>query len=178
MTQWRKAVALSSRNPVASKARKAARNGAPARRSSGDNWLDAFIPYRLYRATAKLNGKLLTRLRSLRINPSRWRVLSVLKAYGALSIGEIAQATLTEQPTVSRVVAQLEKEGRVLRRSSARDSRVVQISLTQQGIDAFNQIATTALKHEELAFRDISRKEIALLLAILDQIEDNMQASE
>jgi DNA-binding MarR family transcriptional regulator len=171
--------ASNSRNPAASKARRAAKDGGPARRSSsGDNWLDSFIPYRLYRATAKLNGKLLTRLRSLRINPSRWRVLSVLKAYGALSIGEIAEATLTEQPTVSRVVAQLEKEGRVLRRSSAKDSRMVQISLTAQGIDAFNQIASTALRHEELAFRDISRKEIAALLAILDQIEDNMQASE
>lgn len=141
----------------------------------GDQWLDDFIPYRLYRATTRLNAKLLSRLRALRINPARWRVLSVLKAYGPLSIGEIAEATLSEQPTVSRVVAQLEKEERVVRRLSAEDSRVAEISLTRQGVDAFNQIVPTALKHQELAFRDVSQKDIAALVAILNKIENNIQ---
>lgn len=145
---------------------------------AADRWLDDFLPYRLYRASAKLNGKLLTRLRMLRINPSRWRVLSVLKAYGPLSIGEIAEATLTEQPTISRIVAQLEKEGRVVRRLSPTDSRVAQISITQEGIDAFNQIAPTALRHEQLAIRDISRKDIARLIAVLNKIESNIQESD
>jgi MarR family transcriptional regulator, organic hydroperoxide resistance regulator len=144
----------------------------------GDQWLDDFIPYRLYRATTKLNAKLLSRLRALRINPARWRVLSVLKAYGPLSIGEIAEATLSEQPTVSRVVAQLEKEERVVRRLSAEDSRVAEISLTKQGVDAFNQIVPTALKHQELAFRDVSQKDIAALMTLLNKIESNLQLYE
>lgn len=143
-----------------------------------DRWLDSFIPYRLYRVTNKLNAKLLNRLRTQRINPSQWRVLSVLKAYGALSIGGIVDATLMEQPTVSRVVAQLEKEERVTRRLSAADSRVAEISLTKQGIDAFNQIVPSALKHQELAFRDISQKDIATLVTILNKIESNFQLYE
>jgi DNA-binding MarR family transcriptional regulator len=163
-----------SRNIKKSKVSRA----ADAASEMGDQWLDSFIPYRLYRTTARLNAKLLSKLRVLRINPARWRVLSVLKAYGPLSIGEIAEATLTEQPTVSRVVAQLEKEGRVVRRLSAEDSRVAEISLTKQGVDTFNQIVPAALQHQELALRGISQKDLAALVAILSKIENNIQLYE
>ena len=54
---------------------------------AGDNWIEGFVPYRLYRVTNRLNAKLLGKLKSLRINPSQWRVLSVLKAYGTLNMG-------------------------------------------------------------------------------------------
>lgn len=153
-------------------------NRAASKAANGDRWLDTYIPYRLYCATAKLNGKLLSRLRASRINPARWRVLGVLRAYGSLSVGQIAEATLTEQPTVSRVVAQLEREGRVRRRLSTEDSRVTRISLTRQGVEAFNQIAPTALRHEALAIRGLSKDEISTLLALLDQVEDNIRAHD
>ena len=47
--------------------------------------------------------------------------------YGPMSIGGIVETTLMEQPTTSRVVAQLEREGHVGRRLSDRDSRVAEI---------------------------------------------------
>jgi DNA-binding MarR family transcriptional regulator len=143
--------------------------------NAGDGWLDEFIPYQLYRVTNKLNAKLLSRLRTRRINPSKWRVLSVLKAYGWSSIGRIVETTLLEQPTVSRVVAQLEREKLVVRRASTMDSRVTEISLTPLGLEAFSHIVPAALSHQELAFRDISRKEIETLVAILTKIERNIQ---
>ena len=79
----------------------------------GNGWLDDFVPYQLYRVTNKLNARLLKRLKTMRINSSQWRVLSVLRAYGPLSIGRIVETTLMEQPTTSRVVAQLERVGHV-----------------------------------------------------------------
>ncbi len=120
--------------------------------SRGDNWIDDFTPYLLYRVTSKLNAKLMGKLRASRINPSQWRVLSVLRAYGTLSVGKIVEFTLMEQPTVSRVVAQLEQEGRVVRRWSASDSRVAEVTLTEPGVEAFNEIYPTALRHQSLAF--------------------------
>src|SRR5882724_7998917 len=90
------------------------------RARTGDLWLDSFFPYRLYRASKKLQLRLQTRLRALRMSSSQWRVISVLKAYGALSIGEIVEATLMEQPTISRVVARLEKTGPPPRRPPTR----------------------------------------------------------
>jgi MarR family transcriptional regulator, organic hydroperoxide resistance regulator len=173
-----KAAAKRSNTPATRPSRRA----GPQRRltagvpGSGDHWLDDFIPYHLYRVTNKLNARLLHRLRTMRINPSQWRVLSVLKSNGPSSITDIVEATLMEQPTVSRVVSNLEREGRVTRRPSERDSRIAEISLTAKGVEAFNQIVPAALRHQELAFRNISAADIAGLVATLDKIESNIEA--
>jgi MarR family transcriptional regulator, organic hydroperoxide resistance regulator len=139
-----------------------------------DYWLDTFVPYHLYRVTNKLNARLLKRLKSRRINSSQWRVLSVLRAYGSLSISRIVETTLLEQPTTSRVVAQLERIGHVQRRPSDRDSRVAEISITAAGLEAFGGIVPSALKHQTLAFQDISPRKMALLVEVLQQIEHNI----
>lgn len=139
-----------------------------------DRWLDDFVPYHLYRVTNKLNARLLKRLKTMRINSSQWRVLSVLRAYGPMSIGRIVETTLMEQPTTSRVVAQLERVGHVKRRLSDRDSRVAEISITAAGMKAFGGIVPAALKHQSLAFQNVSAKEIALLIDILKKIEHNI----
>ena len=143
---------------------------------TGDNWIEGFVPYRLYRVTNRLNAKLLGKLKSMRINPSQWRVLSVLKAYGTLNIGAIADLTLMEQPTVSRVVAQLEAKGGLSRRASDEDARVTEVALTAKGVDAFNQIIPTALRHQELAFEGFTVKEMATLTRLLAKVEKNIEA--
>ena len=140
----------------------------------GNGWLDDFVPYQLYRVTNKLNARLLKRLKTMRINTSQWRVLSVLRAYGPLSIGRIVDTTLLEQPTTSRVVAQLERVGHVKRRLHDLDSRVVEISITPAGLEAFEGIVPAALKHQSLAFQNVSAKETAQLVATLRKIEKNI----
>jgi DNA-binding MarR family transcriptional regulator len=151
---------------------KRAKGGEPE--IQGNAWLDDFVPYQLYRVTNKLNARLLKRLKTMRINSSQWRVLSVLRAYGPLSIGRIVETTLMEQPTTSRVVAQLERVGHVKRRLHDRDSRVVEISITAAGLQAFEGIVPAALKHESLAFQNIGAKETAQLVETLRKIEKNI----
>ena len=148
------------------------------RTRTGDLWLDTFFPYRLYRASKKLQLRLHTRLRAMRMSSSQWRVISVLKAYGALSIGEIVEATLMEQPTISRVVSRLEKNDLVARRPSTRDSRMALISLTTAGVEVFKQIIPAAMRHQDLALDGIPRKDIAQLIATLERIEENIEASD
>jgi DNA-binding MarR family transcriptional regulator len=143
--------------------------------SEGDNWIDSFMPYHLYRVTSRLNAKLMGKLKTSRVNPSQWRVLSVLRAYGTLSLGKIVESTLMEQSTASRVVAQLEEEGRVARRWSEADSRVAEVTLTQRGVEAFNAIIPTALRHQELAFQGFSPEEITTLSSLLARVENNIE---
>jgi DNA-binding MarR family transcriptional regulator len=163
--------AIANKKPVTA-------DGGERRAKTGDYWLDAFFPYRLYRTSKKLQLRLQTRLRAMRMSPSQWRVLSVLKSYGALSIGEIVEATLMEQPTISRVVSRLEKNGLVARRSSTRDSRMALISLTPAGGEVFKQIIPAALRHQEQALSGLGRKEIARLVATLEKIETNIESQD
>lgn len=143
-------------------------------REQGDNWLDDFLPYRLFRVTTKSDSRMLNRLRKQQINPSQWRVLAVLKSYGTMSMSMIAETTCMEQPTVSRVVGQLDEQGHVTRRLSEQDARVAMVSLTDKGFATFDQIAPAAVRQHELAIKGLSRKELTTLLGLLAKVEDNL----
>lgn len=144
----------------------------------GDKWLLSFVPYLLYRTTNQLNRRLRSRLRKEAINISRWRVLAVLRAYGDLNLGEIVERTVMEQPSVSRIVTQLEQEGLVRRKASRKDSRFVNVTLTAAGSKAFRSIYPAAMKHQEAALRGFSRKEIDTLTNYLRRIQANIEAED
>jgi DNA-binding MarR family transcriptional regulator len=171
-------IAAAMARALTNKAPPVATDRSERRVRTGDLWLDGFFPYRLYRASKKLQLRLQTRLRALHMSSSEWSVISVLKAYGALSIGEIVEATLMEQPTSSRVVSRLEKNGLVSRRASTRDSRMALISLTPAGFEVFKQIVPAALRYQELALTGIGRKEMAQVVATLEKIEENIESSD
>ena len=140
----------------------------------GDGWLEDFMPYQLYRVTNRLNMRLLNRLRSISISPSQWRVLSVLRSLGTLTIGRIVEHTLMEQPTVSRVIDQLEKDDLARRRTSAEDSRMIVVVLTEKGVGAVEKILPAAQRHERIAMEGFSAAEIAKLRNFLERLEHNI----
>jgi DNA-binding MarR family transcriptional regulator len=142
---------------------------------TGDNWLGTFVPYLIYRITNQLNRALRKRLRRSGMNIARWRVLAVLKDNGRLNIGQIANRTIIEQPTVSRIVDQLEREGLAIRESSGQDSRFVQVTLTKAGEKAFADIYPTATKHQEQALQGFTKREIKTLIGFLERIQNNIE---
>lgn len=148
------------------------------RAGSGNKWLESFVPYLLYRITNQLARRIRSRLRKEGINISRWRVLAVLRAYGDLNLGEIVELTVMEQPSVSRIVAQLEQEGLVRRTVSRKDSRFVNVSLSSAGLQAFEKIYPTARMHQERALRGFSRQETDTLTRYLRRILDNIEREE
>lgn len=144
----------------------------------GDKWLRTFIPYLLYRTSNQLNQRIRSRLRESGVNLARWRVLAVLRAYGELNLGQIVELTVMQQPSISRVVTQLEREGLAKRRISKEDSRVVNVSLTAAGEKAFSEIYPTAQRHQTQALRGFTRKETDLLRKFLRRIQDNIEADQ
>jgi DNA-binding MarR family transcriptional regulator len=105
---------------------------------------------------------------------ARWRVLAVLKDNGQMNVSQIVEGTLIEQPTVSRIVDQLEREGLALRKSNSKDSRFVLVKLTPAGEKAFAEIYPTAKRHQEQALRGFSKHEIADLIGFLERIQNNI----
>ena len=144
------------------------------RRGRGDNWLDGFVPYQIYRITNSLNQRLRARLRRLPISVSRWRVLGVLRANGTLTINEIAESAAMEQPTVSRTVTRLVRDGLVSRRAARQDSRYMEVSLTAAGQRVFDTVYPIAVEHQTDALRGFSKSELATLKAYLQRIQQNI----
>ncbi len=144
----------------------------------GDHWLGKYVPYLIYRITNQLNQRLRRSLRKSGINLARWRVLAVLKDHGCMNMGEIVAATIIEQPTVSRIVDQLEREGLAVRKISDKDSRFVQVMLTEAGEEAFARVYPLATRHQEKALRGFSQGDIQTLIGFLRRIQNNIEEEE
>jgi DNA-binding MarR family transcriptional regulator len=92
-----------------------------------------------------------------------------------MNISQIVERTIIEQPTVSRIVGQLEREGLAFREICDEDSRFVQVMLTETGEQAFREIYPTATKHQAQALQDFSKQEIESLIGFLERIQDNIE---
>jgi DNA-binding MarR family transcriptional regulator len=138
------------------------------------HWLGKFVPYLIYRITGHLNRRLRKELGRSGINIARWRVLAVLEDHGRINISRIAKHTLMEQPTVTRVVDQLEREGLAARETAGGDFRVVEVALTRAGKAAFKKIYPIALRHQQLALEGFKPHEIKDLIAYLERIQNNI----
>ena len=143
---------------------------------TGDHWLGKFVPYLMYRITNQLNHSLRRRLRRSGINIARWRVLAVLKDNGRMNISQIVERTIIEQPTVSRIVDQLENEGLAFRETCDEDSRFVQVMLTQAGEKAFKEIYPTATKNQERMLQGFNQRDMKTLIGFLERIQNNIES--
>ena len=142
---------------------------------SGDHWLEKYVPYLIYRITNQLNKNLRKRLRPSGINIARWRVLSVLKDHGRMKIGQIVNRTIIEQPTVSRIVDQLEREGLALRETCDEDLRFVQVVLSRAGEKAFSEFYPAAIEHQAQALQGFTTMEVRTLISFLERIQKNIR---
>jgi len=140
-----------------------------------ETFLDDFIPYVMYRITNRMNMDLQERLRPLKINVSRWRVLCALHARDGRTMGDLCIFTMMEQSSVSRVIDSMEKEGLVCRQLKEKDNRYVLVYLTEKGQKIFHQASIPAFSREDIALKGFSDAKRQQLLSLLNHILENIQ---
>ncbi len=155
----------------------------PATLTNGDNLpgelvrgapLEDYLPYQLFRIVNRLTLNLRDDLRPAKMTLSRWRTLSVLNATDGLSMGELASYMVIEQPALSRIVDQMERDKLVARRLANADNRVVQVCLTADGRRMFEQIRPLELRHYEQAIEGIKVADLKKLSTQLHQLWENI----
>lgn len=67
---------------------------------------------------------------------AQWRALSLLDGDDGQRVGELARASRTTQPGMTRMIGQLEQEGLVLRSPDPEDSRATVVTITDAGRSA------------------------------------------
>lgn len=140
--------------------------------------LDDFLPYLLNRITNRLNRNLVGNLKNIDQSLQSYRILAILTARDGRSINELAVYSVTEQPTLSRIVERMEAAGLVVRRQADRDKRVVHVHLTARGSDAYADILPLALEQYSRAVARLNSQEKDTLVALLHKVLDNIRASE
>lgn len=90
-------------------------------------------------------------LRPYGVRVPEWRALGLLYSRRGLSMSEVADAAAIDPTTLSRTVAQLVKEGLIVRLSPVGDKRVTRLALTAAGTRLVERILPIIFRLNEIA---------------------------
>ena len=111
--------------------------------------LNAFLPYRLNAAAARVSRAFAERYRAqFGISIAEWRVLAHLHHAGTVSVRDIEARTEMEKSKVSRAATRLEQAGYVTKAVNDADRRLVQLSLTPQGRALVARLLPVAIRFQ------------------------------
>lgn len=126
--------------------------------------LDRFLPYRL----SVLSNIVSTAIsgayeKRFGLTIPEWRVLAVLAMTPDLSAAEVAQRTAMDKVAVSRAVASLLKERRIVRKTARADRRRSLLRLSAAGREVYAQVVPVALAYERDLLAPLSDKDRAVI---------------
>lgn len=109
--------------------------------ASGVPFTSNYLPLLLARAAAVVSGSG-DPLQRFNSTAPVGRVLAALSDFPNASVGDLAETCYMQQPTMTKLLAGMERKGLVRRHQDSRDRRVVRIALTPRG----RTVAATLLR--------------------------------
>ena len=127
---------------------------------------------RLHSAAIHLLRRLRVRDRESGVGPAQLSALSVLVFGGPRSMGELADAEQVRPPTMSRIVAGLERAG-LVRRQATEDGRRVRLEASAKGtkiLQAGRQRRVESLAKALSSFSENEQQLLGELTGLLEQV--------
>ena len=121
-------------------------NVAPA--AQNGRFVDDYLLYLLARASHVLSTEFHSMLRRAGVQVPVWRVLATLSGGNGETVTGLAEACLLQQPTMTKLLDRMVRDGLVRRTPDARDRRVVRIQTTPRGDALVKNLLISAKAHE------------------------------
>lgn len=107
--------------------------------------------------------------RGLKVTPVQGGVLLLIRHHPGISQIALARLLRIEAPTLLQTLSPLVDLGFVARARSTQDSRVLELRLTEAGMNAAELVEAETPRHEADLLRHLSEPERKLFLALLDK---------
>ena len=114
------------------------------------------------------------RFRSLGLAVAQMPVLSALKDGHSLTQKELACLARIEQPTMTHLLARMERDGLIQRTPNPDDKRSSLVSLTPQALDKLPEAGAVLRDGNAAALRGFTAEEVAVLSGLLRRVVDNL----
>ena len=145
-------------------------------RSDPRRFVDDYLPALLAQASELISAEFHRVVRRHGFSVTEWRVLATLAGGKPISIGKLAQVTVTKQPTVTRLLDRMEARGQAERLPHDRDRRITLVRITSKGAKTVEQLMTLAREHELIVLEPFGLTRAEELKTTLRQMID-MHAS-
>lgn len=130
---------------------------------------DDYLLYLAAKASASLSAEFHGWLAMQGVPVSTWRVLASLYPDEAMTLGDLSEACLVKQPTMTRMVDRLSAQGLVSRSDDAEDRRRVSVRLTAKGRAIADELVEEAKAHEARVLPAAEAEQLKALLRSLSR---------
>lgn len=134
-------------------------------------FIAGYLAYLLARASHLISGQFHEQLRRQRVPVMQWRVLAALWD-GPKSAREVAEIILQKQPTVSKLLERMERQGLLTREPDAADRRRIVVRLTPDGTALAGPLIDAARAHERAVLEPFGAANAAGLVRALQALID------
>lgn len=144
-------------------------SASPKRIGTG-NFVEGYLLYLLARVSHVLSGEFHNLLRRRSVGVPVWRVLASLSGSKGETVTGLAEVCLLQQPTMTKLLDRMVRDGLVTRSQDARDRRVVRVVLTPKGEALTEELIRAARQHEADVLARFPEIEAVGLKAVLRSV--------
>lgn len=112
------------------------------------------------------------------VSAEEWAVLVYLWGEDGKGPADIADHTIRDRTTVTRLLDGMERKGFVLRRPHPDDRRRSQVCLTDAGQGLQDQLVPIAQAHMAVAFCGVPQEELEMATRVLRRMTENLMAAD
>lgn len=127
------------------------------------------LPMQLLRAREALMQEFRPHLRKHDLSEQQWRVLRALAEAGSMDINALGEMCQIHPASLSRMLPNLESEGRIERRANRADQRSIIVSITAKGRALFQRVAKESEQIYASIEKRIGARELRTLYDLLDK---------
>jgi len=138
--------------------------------------IDTTLGYAVNRTSVILRQELQRRFRAVnqKLTAEEWAMMGQLWKEDGLSRQQLADRTIKDQTTVTRLLDSLVRKGFVRREQDMADRRVVLVLLTESGRQLESRLVPAALELMSDASLGVSEKDLAITLKTLRRVQENL----
>jgi homoprotocatechuate degradation regulator HpaR len=128
------------------------------------------LPRLLLQARESVTAHTRPSLREHNLSDQQWRVLRVLGEHGVVETGRVAREAFILGPSLTGVLARMERDGLIRRARDPEDQRRTVVEATAKGLKLVERLSRTIEAHYEWMEKSLGKQKLAQLYALLDEV--------
>lgn len=128
------------------------------------------LPRLLLQARESVMAHTRPSLRVHGLSDQQWRVLRVLGEHGTVETGRVAREAYILGPSLTGVLARMERDGLIERERDPADQRRTVVQATAKGTKLVEKLSRTIEAHYEWMEKSLGKDKLAQLYALLDEV--------